>query len=184
MCRKLSWWNLRRGAKLRGPKTYRQDGNHGTRKAKALGPPQDEVTSWLRRKTKQKPYACTRRTGVTCRNGTTRWSLCCVCCALLCSLCAVLSCPPQCTMSSVPFSRPPTNAPTRLKHDEIKTRGIADGFRGGGALVSPGVHNCAKGTHREAPTASIHGHGDASVFGPNDADRRGAPVAWDTGFFE
>ena len=39
------------------------------------------------------------------------------------------------------------------------------------ALVSSGVQNSAKGAHREAQTASIHGHGDASVFGPNDADR-------------
>ena len=48
------------------------------------------------------------------------------------------------------------------------------------AVVSTGVQNCAKGTHREAPTASIRGRDDASVFGPNDADRRGAPVLWDT----
>ena len=48
-------------------------------------------------------------------------------------------------------------------------------------FVSAGVQNCAKGTHREAPTASIHRHGDASVFA-NDADRRGAPVLWDTVF--
>ena len=33
-----------------------------------------------------------------------------------------------------------------------------------------------------APTASIHRQGYASVFGPNDADRRGAPVPWDTSF--
>ena len=58
---KLPWWNLRRGAKLRGPKTHRRDGNHATRKAKALVPPQDEVTSWLRRRTKQKPYAMAMR---------------------------------------------------------------------------------------------------------------------------
>ena len=57
MCRKLSWWNLRRGAKLRRPKTYHRDENHATRKAKALVPPQDEVTSLLRQKTRQKPYA-------------------------------------------------------------------------------------------------------------------------------
>ena len=50
------------------------------------------------------------------------------------------------------------------------------------AHVNTGVLNCAKGTHRETPTASIHRHGDASVFGLNDADRRGAPVLWDTGF--
>ena len=95
-------------------------------------------------------------------------------------------------MSSVfLFTRPPMNAPNRLKHDEIRKRGFADGFwetaqvqRDHNALVSTGVQNCAKGTHREAPTASIHGHGDASVFGPNDADRRGAPVLWDTGFYE
>ena len=43
--RKLPWWNLRRGAKLRGRKTYRRDGNHATRKAEALLPPWDEVTS-------------------------------------------------------------------------------------------------------------------------------------------
>ena len=71
-------------------------------------------------------------------------------------------------------------APKGLKPDEIKKRGFADGFRGRAqmqrdhnALVSTGVQNCAKGTHGEAPTASIHGHGDASVFGPNDADCRG-----------
>ena len=39
--------------------------------------------------------------------------------------------------------------------------------------------SCAKGTHWEVPTASIHGHGDASVFGPN-----GALVLRDTGFYE
>ena len=48
MCRKLPWWNLRRGAKLRGPKTYHRDGNHATRKSKALVPPLDEVTTLLR----------------------------------------------------------------------------------------------------------------------------------------
>ena len=46
--------------------------------------------------------------------------------------------------------------------------------------ASTGVQNRAKGTHREAPTASTHGHGDASVFGPNDADRRGR--AYPTGY--
>ena len=68
----------------------------------------------------------------------------------------------------------------RLKHDDVKKGGFADGFwgraqvqRDHNALVSTGVQNCAKGNQREAPTASIHGHGDASVFGPNDADRRG-----------
>ena len=103
---------LRRGAKLRGPKTYHRDENHATRKAKALVPPWDEVTSLLRRKTRQKPYrdgdTCTRRTGVTCRNGTTNHEndghapppsvspvplLCVLCPALSCSLCAVLSSP-------------------------------------------------------------------------------------------
>ena len=48
------------------------------------------------------------------------------------------------------------------------TRSLRRRFRG----ISIGVRNCA----REVPTASIHGHGDASVFGPNDTDRRGAPV--------
>ena len=33
------WWNLRRGAKLRVRKTYHRDGNHATRRAKALVPP-------------------------------------------------------------------------------------------------------------------------------------------------
>ena len=72
------------------------------------------------------------------------------------------------------------NAPNRLKHGEIKKRAFADGFRvraqvqrDHNVLVSTGVQNCPKGTHREAPTASIHGHDDASVFRPNDADRRG-----------
>ena len=53
-------------------------------------------------------------------------------------------------------------------------------------LATAGVQNCALGTHREAPTASIHRHGDASVFGPNDADSRGhaCPMVWDTGFYE
>ena len=75
------------------------------------------------------------------------------------------------------------NAPNRLQHDEIKKRGFTDGFReraqvqrDQNAPVSAGVQNCVEGTHREAPTASIRGHGDASVFGPNDAGRRGAPV--------
>ena len=36
---KLPWWNLRRGAKLRGSKTHHRDGNHATRKSKALVPP-------------------------------------------------------------------------------------------------------------------------------------------------
>ena len=122
MCRKLPWWNLRRGAKLRGPKTYHRDGNHATRKAKALVPSLDEVTSLLRRKTSTETIcdgdACRRRTGVTCRNGTTNHendghapppsvSLvplpCVLCPALSCSLCAVLSSPQQRTMSSVPF---------------------------------------------------------------------------------
>ena len=82
------------------------------------------------------------------------------------------------------------NAPSRPKHDEIKKQSCADFFwgtaqvqRDQNALVSTGVQNCAKGTHREAPTASIHGHGDASVFRPSDADLRVAPVPWDTGFF-
>ena len=75
MCRKLTWWNLRRGAKLRGPKTYHRDGNFAPRKAKALVPPWDEVTNWLRRKTKTETIcdgdACTRSTGAKCRGGTT-----------------------------------------------------------------------------------------------------------------
>ena len=47
--------------------------------------------------------------------------------------------------------------------DEIKKRVFADGFwgraqvqRDHNALVSTGVQNCPKGTHWEAPTASIH----------------------------
>ena len=75
VCRKLTWWNLRRGAKLRGPKTYHRDGNFAPRKAKALVPPWDEVTNWLRRKTKTETIcdgdACTRSTGAKCRGGTT-----------------------------------------------------------------------------------------------------------------
>ena len=47
--------------------------------------------------------------------------LCVLCLALSCSLSAVLSSPQQRTMSSVP---------NRLKPDEIKKRGFADGFRG------------------------------------------------------
>ena len=83
------------------------------------------------------------------------------------------------------------SAPNRLEHDEVKERGAADGFwgraqvqRDHNGLVSTGVQNRAKGTHREAPTASIHGHGDASVFEPHDADRPVASDLWDTGFFE
>ena len=57
----VSEGNLRRGAKLRGPKTYYRDRNHATRKAKALVPPQDEVTRLLRQKTRQKPYAMAMR---------------------------------------------------------------------------------------------------------------------------
>ena len=83
------------------------------------------------------------------------------------------------------------NVPKRNDQPRERKRGFADGFRGRAqvqrdhtALVSTGVQNCAKGAHREAPTASIHGHGDASVFGPNDADRRWALVLWDTGFYE
>ena len=202
---KLPWWNLRRGAKLGGPKTHHRDGNHATRNAKALVPPQDEVTSLLRRKTKTETTcdgdACTRRTGVTCRNGTTNHghapplrvarasAVCAVPCSLRCALCCQVHSSVQCHLFL--STRPPMNAPKRLEHDEIKTRGFADGFRGRAqvqrdqnALVSTGVQNCAKGTHWEAPTASIHGHGDASLFHPNDADRRGAPVLWDTCFYE
>ena len=61
VCTKLPWSNLRRGAALGGPKTHHRDGNHATRKAKALVPPWDEVTSQLRRKTKQKPCAMAMR---------------------------------------------------------------------------------------------------------------------------
>ena len=138
-----------------------------------------------------------RRTGVTCRNGTTNHEndghasppsvspvplLCVLCPALSCSLCYQVHSSARCHLFL--FSRRPMNAPKRLKkRDEIKTRGFADGFRESAqvhrhhdALVSSGVQNCAKGTRREAPTASSHRHGDASVFGPNDADRRWEPV--------
>ena len=64
VCRKLSWWNLRPGAGLRGPKTYHQDGNHATSKAKA-------AETKDKTETECDGDASTRRTGVTCRNGTT-----------------------------------------------------------------------------------------------------------------
>ena len=116
--RKLPWWNLRRGAELGGPKTYHRDGNHATRKSKALVPPLDEVTSWSRRKTKQLCVHAQDWCNVPKRNDQPRERrppppthppcrrcLCCVCCALLCRVrCAgVPSSAQQRTMSSVPF---------------------------------------------------------------------------------
>ena len=94
VCRKLSWWNPRRGAKLRRPKTYHQDGNHATRKAKALVPPQDEVTSLLRQKTKQKPYAMAMRARAALvqrarRNDSLVPLLCVLCPALFAVRCAL-----------------------------------------------------------------------------------------------
>ena len=84
-------------------------------------------------------------------------------------------------MSSVPFTQPSMNAPNRLKHDEIKKRGFADGFRGRAQVQRD--HNALVSTG-EAPTASIHGHVDAAVFGPNDADRRGRACPMATRFYE
>ena len=74
------------------------------------------------------------------------------------------------------------NTPNCLSHDEIKKRGFADGFREETPLSVLEFRTVQR--VREAPTAPIHRHGDASVLvGPNDADRRGAPVLWDTVFF-
>ena len=110
-----------------------------------------------------------------------RRCLCCVCSALLCrdrrALCYQVHSSVRCHLFL--FTPPPMNAPnclnmTRSRSEASPTAsGRAQVQRDHNALVSSGVQNCAKGTHREAPTASIHGHGDASVFGPNDADRRG-----------
>ena len=90
--------------------------------------------------------ACTRRTGLTCRDGTTNHEndghapppsvslvplLCVLCPALSCSLCAVLSSPHQRTMPSVPFYPTADEWSVSLEKDEIKKRGFADGFRPG-----------------------------------------------------
>ena len=92
-------------------------------------------------------------------------------------------------MSSVPFYPTADKGSESLKNmTRSRSEASPTASRGeprcNDALVSTGVQNCAKCTHWEAPTASIHGHGDASVFHPNDADRRGAPVLWDTCFYE
>ena len=42
-------------------------------------------------------------------------------------------------------------------------------------LVCTRVQNCAQGTLWEAPTGSVHEHGDAVAFGPYDKDRCGLP---------
>ena len=103
---------------------------------------------------------------------------CVLCPALSCSLCAVLSSPQQRTMPPVPVFPTANECPETLKN-VTRTRSEVSPTASGGelqvqrdqnALVSTGVQNFAKCTHREAPTASIHRHGDASVFGPNDAD--------------
>ena len=89
--------------------------------------------------------ACTRRTGVTCRSGTTNHEndghapppsmspvppLCVLCPALSCSLCALFSSPQQRTMSSAPLYPTANECSESLKRDEIKKRGFADGVRG------------------------------------------------------
>ena len=111
--RKLPWWDLRRGAKLRGPKTFHRDGNHATRNAKALVP-LGEVTSQLRRETKQKPHALAMRAraGLVQRAETERPTTRTTArpttlVPLLCVLCAVPTSPQERTMSSVPFHPTP-----------------------------------------------------------------------------
>ena len=140
---KLPWWILRRGAKLRGPKKHHRDGNHPTREAKALVSPQDEVTSSLRQKqTETYAWRCVHAQdwcNVPKRNDqprerrprptTLRVAGASAVCAVPCSVVFAVRCassPQQRTLSSVPFTRPPMNAPHRLKHDEIKKRGSAD----------------------------------------------------------
>ena len=129
-------------------------------------PPQDEVTSLLRQKTRQKPYAMAMRARAGLvqrarRNDQPRErrprpttlrvagaSVCAVPCSVRCALCYHVHLSVRCHLFL--FSRPPMNAPNRLKHDEIKKRGFADGFRERAqmqrdhdALVSSGVQNCA-----------------------------------------
>ena len=114
--------------------------------------------------------------------------LLCVCCALLCSLFAV-RCAIQVHSSVRCHLFLFTHARICLKNMTRSRREASPTASGGEPRCTrprrPRQYwssDCAKGTHREAPTASIHGHGDASVFGPNDADRRGAPVLRVTGF--
>ena len=83
------------------------------------------------------------------------------------------------------------NTPNGLKHGEIKKRGFADCFRGKAqvqrdrdAIVSTGVQNCAKVlTGRLQPRPSTD-----MVMLPSSVRTTptavGAPVLWDTGFYE
>ena len=52
---------------------------------------------------------------------------CSVVFAVRCALCNHVHSSVRCDLFL--FTRPPMNAPHRLKHDEIKKRGFADGFR-------------------------------------------------------
>ena len=102
MCRKLSWWNLRRGAKLRGPKTYHQDWNHATSKAKAAETKDKTETmcggdAFTRRTgVMRAPERPTTRTTATPHHPPFRLCLCCVC-VMPCSVVFTVRCAIQST---------------------------------------------------------------------------------------
>ena len=179
----LSWWNLRRDAKLRGPKTYHRDGNHATSKAKA-------AETKDKTETECDGDASTRRTGVTCRNGTTNHvndghapppPVLPV--PLLRVLCPAL----WRTMSSVPFYPTDECSESLKKHDEIKKRGFADGFRespGATRPQRPPLQFVATTVTRAHHSRILHDDQDqraARIFRDLETDRRAHDdrVRWD-----